>query len=210
MSPEEFVEKIATPLLPGLYNPWAQVCPTETNPAGALQRRLWLAEYLNCTKATLLLIGEAPGYQGCRYSGIPFTSERLLLEGAIPRISPLLGRRITTRPKPWSEPSATIVWKALHEYLLAESTVLFNAVPWHPEGKSGPHSNRTPNRKEIELGEYFLKLFLNLYPKTAVAAVGNTASGTLARLGVDHRKLRHPANGGANKFRAGIADIARA
>ena len=33
-----------------------------------------------------LLIGEASGYQGCRISGIPFTSERLIMEGVVPRL----------------------------------------------------------------------------------------------------------------------------
>lgn len=209
MSPEEFVAMIAEPSLPGLYNPWSQVCPTETDPEGFRNRRRWLTEHLSCAEAKLLLIGEAPGYQGCRYSGVPFTSERLLLEGAIPRISSLLGHRITIREKPWSEPSATIVWKALHDHQVAETTVLFNAVPWHPEGKAGPHSNRTPNRKEIELGEAFLEQFLKLFPHAFVGAVGRTASGTLNKLGVQHTMLRHPANGGASMFRAGISELVR-
>src|SRR6185369_3557126 len=98
--------------LPGLFNPWQDHCPHDVDadaPAWKLER---LGRHLDCDPA-FILVGEAPGYQGCRYSGIAFTSERLLIEGTIPRI-PALPNRLSTRRLPFSEPSATIVWKTLY------------------------------------------------------------------------------------------------
>ena len=201
----KFINAISKPNLPGMHNPWSQICETETDQKkGHTARRKRLQHHLECPDPRILLIGEAPGYQGCRYSGIAFTSERLLLEGSIPRMPDMLGIRITSRSKPWSEPSATIVWKALYEQDLAEHAVLFNAVPWHPEGSKGPLSNRTPNTVEKEKGVEFLLMFLKLFKGVPVAALGNTASDNLNILGIKHTKLRHPANGGATLFREGL------
>lgn len=190
--------------LPGLFNPWSQVSELDLKPDGDLLRRERLFEHWSAPNPRLLLIGEAAGYQGCRFSGIPFTSERLILEGKIPRISALLAERISSRERPWSEPSATIVWKTLAELGVASSTVLFNAVPWHPEGVRGPLSNRTPKAKERRVGMPYLARFLALFPDVPVAALGNIASSTLSELGCAHQKVRHPAYGGATKFREGL------
>jgi len=204
---DRFVEAVSQPSYPSMHNPWRDRCHTDLDSAAAEIRQGRLRNHLLTPNPQLLIIGEAPGYQGCRYSGLAFTSERLLMERVIPRMSGLDGGRITDRQKPWSEPSATIVWKALYEKGLARSTVLFNAVPWHPEGKRGIHSNRTPTTEEKQHGLQYLKDLLEIYPGVPVAALGNTASETLAALEVKHTKLRHPANGGATKFREGLAQL---
>lgn len=200
----EFIAAVSKPQLEGMFNPWSQACPTERDPTGYLARRERFRAHMN-SDAKVVLIGEAPGYQGCRYSGIAFTSERLLLEGQIPGIE--LPERITDRNRPWSEPSATIVWGALHELGIADKAVLFNAVPWHPMGKNGIHSNRTPTPDEKAAGLPYLSWFLGLYPDAFVVALGNTAAENLDEVGVEYTKVRHPANGGATKFREGIREL---
>lgn len=202
---DDFIEAISKPQLPGMHNPWSQSCVLEADPAGYVARRERLKRHLECPSPQLLLIGEAPGYQGCRYSGVAFTSERQLLAGTIPRMSDLQGQRITTSRLSRTEPSATIVWGALHEHGLAEHAVMFNAVPWHPEGPEGPESNRTPSPDEKALGASFLRMFLDLFEGVPVLALGGTASHSLNNIGVAHTKLRHPANGGATLFREGLA-----
>ncbi|MFQ5598311.1 MAG: uracil-DNA glycosylase [Nitrospiria bacterium] len=186
-----------------MFNPWAQRCDSETDPKGHIMRRERFLAHLSGPYPRILLIGEAAGYQGCRFSGIPFTSERLLLEGKIPRI-PRLEKRITRRLRPWSEPSATIVWNTLYELNLAEYAVLFNAVPWHPAGKKGAFSNRAPTSDEKAASIRYLKRFLNLYPGISIAALGVTAHAALDTLGRAHHRLRHPAYGGATAFRDGL------
>lgn len=203
----EFIASVSACGHINMHNPWLDRCATELHPDGPESRKARLKQHLSTPNPKLLIIGEAPGYQGCRYTGLAFTSERLLMEGAIPRMEGLDRERITSRNRPWSEPSATIVWGALHEHGLAEETVLFNAVPWHPEGAKGPHSNRTPSTSEKREGFKFLGMLLEIYPGIQVAALGNTASDLLTEQGVDHVKLRHPANGGATLFRNGLAKI---
>lgn len=75
--------------LQGLFNPWADHCPYETDDDGPNARLARLSRHLDCNPA-FILVGEAAGYQGCRYSGIAFTSERLLIE-LTPGAFPLLG-----------------------------------------------------------------------------------------------------------------------
>jgi len=84
---------------------------------------------------------------------------------------------------------------------------MFNAVPWHPEGNKGPLSNRTPTQEEKQAGIVYLQALLNMFKGITIAALGNTASENLNAMDIKHTKLRHPANGGAPKFRNGLADI---
>ncbi len=194
---------------PGLFNPWQEGCAfdTESNTLAAKLERLAL--HLDCD-AKLILVGEAPGYQGGRYSGVAFTSERLLMEGAIPRI-PKLKQRLSTRKLPFSEPSATIVWKTLERLGLAEHTILWNAVQLHPFKAESPWSNRTPTDVELSHGTEALKLLRAAYPKAKMLAVGQKAAGVLQAQGIPFEALvRHPANGGATLFAHGVTAAAEA
>src|SRR5882757_784285 len=106
---------------PHTFNPWTDLDPTtDLDRKAPAQRLARLTRHFAC-KPQYILVGEAPGYQGCKVSGIPFTSERLMMEGTIARIDPQ-ERRLSTRPRPWSEPSATIVWGTLHALGIADQT----------------------------------------------------------------------------------------
>lgn len=188
----------------GLFNPWCDACPFDTENNGPKARISRLAAHLDCD-ARLILVGEAPGYQGCRYSGIAFTSERLLLEGAIPRIEPIT-HRLSVRRLPFSEPSATIVWKTLYRLGVANDTLLWNAVQLHPFRAGEPWSNRTPTDAELAYGSSALELLARSFPKARIVAVGQKAAGVLRMLGISfHAAVRHPANGGATAFSEGLA-----
>ena len=204
---KKFIHAISLPKHARMFNPWSEQSDSDLDLNAHRLRQERLFRHLSAPNPKLVLIGEAAGYQGCRFSGIPFTSERLILEGKIPRIDQVWAKRISSRTRPWSEPSATIVWKILGELGLTESTVLFNAVPWHPEGKRGPLSNRSPTSKEKGEGSHYLNHFLSLFPNIPVAALGNIASGTLTELNIAHTKVRHPAYGGATKFRDGLRSL---
>src|SRR2546421_6265510 len=109
-----------------VFNPWWQI--DEENDIGRIapiirrqQLRAYLRERLG--KARLVVIGEALGYRGGHFSGIPMTSERILLEkkkdaGIEPNdvFSGIAPRRTSKSQKcrdGFSEPTATIVWSTL-------------------------------------------------------------------------------------------------
>src|SRR5207244_6232255 len=91
-------------------------------------------------EADVVAVGEAAGYQGMRWSGIAFTSEFDLLRWGDPF------RRSSRRPRPWKEPSGTIVHGILEELGAERRVILWNTVLTHPHLPNTPLSNhrRTP------------------------------------------------------------------
>jgi uracil-DNA glycosylase family 4 len=145
--------------------------------AGVRCRRL--EAYLEARDAaTVLLVGEAPGYRGARVSGIPFTSERQL-SGAGP-----------------AEATATIVQRVLLELGLTERVLLWNVVPTHPGTRT---SNRAPTPREVEGG---LPFAVELAEGRAVVGVGRIAAAAL-----EAPYVRHPSHGGARAFRDQLRDL---
>jgi len=192
--------------LAGLFNPWRDCCPHDAAGNGPAEKLDRLALHLDCDPG-FILAGEAPGYQGCRYSGIAFTSERLLGEGAIPRI-PALAGRLSNRRLPFSEPSATIVWKTLYRLGIANHTILWNAMQLHPYRPDNLWSNRTPSADEIKLGEPALRILIEAFPASRIIAVGKKSEGLLREMGFPIAgSVRHPANGGATEFAVGLKDL---
>ena len=186
-----------------VFNPWKQRDPgTDARDNGPTARRERLAAHLTRTPARIL-IGEAAGYQGCHVSGIPFTSERLVMAGVIPRVS-CDGRRLSSRRLPWSEPSATTVWDTLRTLGIEHDTVLWNAFPWHPHRRGELQSNRTPTGAERARGLVVLNALLAAFPAAAVFAVGRHAEAALHVTGREATTLRHPSMGGVTAFRRGL------
>ncbi|SDE05095.1 Uracil DNA glycosylase superfamily protein [Aquimonas voraii] len=186
-----------------LFNPWRNRCNFDTPTNGPEARLARLAAHLNCD-ARWILVGEAPGYQGCRYTGVAFTSERLLLEGQVPRQSVPEGR-LVHRARPFSEPSATLVYRALYRAGIAETTVLWNALQLHPHRCGKPWTNRPPTPSELALGTESLKRLVQAFPRANVIAVGRKAEALVASSGVRAvAAIRHPANGGASLFTHGL------
>jgi len=194
---------------PNVFNPWASSDAMDNAADGKsayVARRERLLCHLN-TKPLLLLIGEAPGFQGCHFSGVPFTNEKLILAGKIPRIS--VANRITTRKLPFCEPSATIVWGELHKLGIADRVVMWNAFAWHPHKPDQPYSNRAPSRRELVDGLPVLQGVLDHFVGVPIVPVGRVSENIMRELGVNSLpSLRHPAMGGATLFRAGLRSLA--
>jgi uracil-DNA glycosylase len=186
-----------------VFNPWTQRDEVNDGRCNGPEAR-WkrLSQHL-LAPATRILLGEAAGYQGCHVSGIPFTSERVIQSGAVPRVAGT-GMRLSLRTRPWSEPSATIVWRTLHSLGIATDTVLWNAFPWHPHVMGRLHSNRTPTRAERTCGVPVLQGLLRLFPNATLFAVGRHAQEALSELGITAIALRHPSMGGAGLFEKGL------
>ncbi|MGC2167337.1 MAG: uracil-DNA glycosylase [Gallionella sp.] len=192
--------------LNGLFNPYRDLCLHDTHSNGPKAKLKRLAMHLDCAPE-FIACGEAIGYAGGRYSGIAFTSERLLGEGVIPRIDATTSR-LTDRKLPFSEPSATIVWKTLFQLGIAERTILWNAIQLHPYKQNTTWSNRTPTPEEVALGEPALRLLIEAFPHAKIVAVGKKSDGLLRDIGIlPIGAVRHPANGGAKLFAAGMKDL---
>lgn len=155
-------------------------------------------------KPETILVGEAPGYNGCRLSGIPFTAERnITIEYKNKYLFGLNnGYKIRYINKPQSESSATIVW----EYLKLKDIypLIWNAFPFHPHLENDTESNRKPKIEELEFGKKIFEKLINMYNINKIIAIGNTANETLLKMGFNCRKVRHPANGGKNEFIIGM------
>lgn len=212
MSNRELAERLVAAVpakLPGLFNPWLDVGPDDTALNDAEARIGRLAAHLDC-EPEFICVGEAAGWLGMKRAAIAFTSERLLLEGAIPRV-PAPSGRLTTRRLPYSEPSATIVWKTLKQLGIAERTILWNALPLHPFKPGEPESNRTPTDFELMQGTEAMRLLVDAFPKAKVVAVGRKSELLLAEMGVATvGQVRHPANGGATAFAQGLEGLVSA
>jgi len=205
-----------------VFNPWWDV--DKQNDVGrnapAIRRRQ-LAAYLRkrLGKGTLAVIGEALGYRGGHFTGIPMTSERILLgkkpdngikpEHVFSSIKPRRTSKPEKCPDGFSEPTATIVWSTLLRLgLRPEEFVLWNAFPWHSfDPRCGLLSNRMPNKSERAAGLSALKAFLKLFPRNHLVALGKIAAAQLEELNVNARCIRHPASGGAKLFRLQIEEI---
>src|SRR5437773_11091262 len=180
-----------------VFNPWWEV-DNENDISGGSPaiRRNQLRAYLQkrLRKAHIAVIGEAIGYRGGHFSGIPMTSERLLLGRSkkvrlksndfFSHIKPRRTSNPEKCPDGFSEPTATIVWGTLLQLgLKPDQFVLWNAFPWHSfDPRRGMLSNRTPNKSEQAAGLPVLKAFLELFPRDQVVALGKITSAHLQGL----------------------------
>jgi uracil-DNA glycosylase len=160
-----------------------------------------MLEHALATGPDLLLVGEAPGYNGARRTGVPFTSERILLAGVEPPgiYGSARGFALATDDGRISaEQTATLVWREMAA--LGLFAVGWNAYPFHPHRPDNPQSNRTPRAAEVRAGQPFLAQAGALFAGVPLVAMGNTAARALTLLGLPYTKVRHPAQGGARLF----------
>lgn len=187
------------------FNQYRDVHPALDRPYGDAVRRHNLQEYLESfADARFALVGEAAGYCGCRFSGIPFTCETQLVGHA--RLAWTFGKelaRSSTSRVPWQERSASIVWEILGA---RTDCVLWNAFPWHPFGAAGPLSNRPPGR-DLQKGLGALSCFLALFPAAQPHAIGRVAERALEAIGVQAPYIRHPSHGGKRRFSTGVTGL---
>jgi hypothetical protein len=202
--------------MPQVFNPWRDVdlaydCTPQAAAIRCAQLTAYLSERLDCVQT--VLIAEAPGYQGARFSGMAMTSERILLgnhaavhpEHVFAGMAQRTSRADTTRggAQGMNEPTATVVWSHLLQAGYApRSFVLWNTFAFHPHHDGEPMSNRTPTPSEVATAASMLHQFLNLFPNAKVIALGRIAERTLHDLGLLASAVRHPSMGGAAQFRA--------
>jgi uracil-DNA glycosylase len=212
---DDFLWLLKTSPSTAVFNPWWEVdVQNDIGPTACRIRRNQLRVYLRerLVNARVAIVGEALGYRGGHFSGIPMTSERMLLgkqENIIAGIKPRRTSKPEICPMGFSEPTATIVWGALLRLgLKSDEFVLWNAFAWHSfDPRRGLLSNRMPNKSEQLSGRPALKGFLQLFRCEQTVALGKVAAEQLEAIGVKAPCVRHPASGGAKRFREQIKEI---
>lgn len=202
---EELSKEESTPILTNVYSPvmsQSEIC--RENLYNYLQR-------IMNNNSKVMLIGEAPGYHGCRLSGIAFTSEDKFTEDIIPGIMGKdLGYKIYSKGKPEREFSASTVWPKLKDWYFLHASVplLWNICPFHPHKENDFMSNRTPRKKEIERGiKYFLEL-VDIFEIQHIGCIGRKSYNTIKTMGINTsiEYLRHPSCGGKTEFEIMIGE----
>ena len=191
---------------PGVFNQYRDTDLRFDRPDGAAIRRRNLRRYLEAfADASYLLVGEAAGYAGCRFSGIPFTGEIQIVGEDCLLWARSLGFEQSSNDTPWRERSGQIVWEAFDG---RQDCALWNTFPWHPfNGK--PLSNRKPTPQELNQCTTVLKAALNLFSEAHVRAIGRVSEAKLHSLGVQAAYIRHPSHGGKPRFVAGVQSLPR-
>lgn len=195
-----------------VFNQWDETDPDFDCTDASEIRRNNLRKYLLARpQPRYVFVGEAPSWRGTRFSGIPMTSERILLGlRAQPRpcdvIPDATGRRTSKSDAAYpkkcnptdglAERTATTVWKATGDCGLSPMDfVLWNALPWHPHEYGTVLSNRKSRKftpKERQAGELFLSRVLReLYPSALPIAFGDYAACKIME--VECRAAPHPA-----------------
>ena len=172
-----------------------------------LQNLRHFLEHLSASGSDVFLVGEAPGYRGCRLTGIPFSSPRLLLESKAPIFQALRPNLFTSSDV--SEASARIVWETLEQ--AKTLPLLWNAFPFHPHRIGHPNSNRPLRKKELAEGVSFLAELAAIFQPGLFVAVGRSAQHALAtafsHLPIEY--VRHPSYGGKSEFQRQLSHILR-
>jgi hypothetical protein len=195
----------AWPSQPGLFNPYRDQDPRLDHPEAVLRRRQNLRHYLSCfgQRPPVFLLAEAPGPWGCRFSGVPLTSEAQLSDPAFP----VRGQPTSLHPTPHHEYSARIYWRVLQPWFPQFFT--WNSVPLHPHRIGSPLSIRTPSPREVRAFGGLLAELLAVLRPLHVVAIGRKAAYALAEVGVPAHGVRHPSQGGARLFAEGVQTIFR-
>ena len=203
MSLRRYAEHLFEQRPRGLVNPYRVHDPRLDVEDGWRLRRANLLAHWDVIDPAVVLVGEALGYRGGRFTGIPFSSERLILDGTVPSAG-----YATCRQGPLGEATATIVRRALDD--LGVDALGWNALPFHPHRPGEPMSNRSPAPAELRRHAPLLQGFIDAAPDVPVVAVGNAAARSLMRLGVAHQAVVHPARGRAKAFQDGLRRVLRA
>jgi hypothetical protein len=160
--------------------------------------------HLQQNPTPLMLVGEAPGYRGCRLTGIPFTSENVVRESKHPFF--MENRGVINVRSTEREATATILWGFLGVRPLP---LIWNAFPFHPHKANETETNRSPTEAEIQEGKKYLCALREIFRPRQICSIGRVGNRALSAVFPNEQFLciRHPANGGKREFVAGMVRL---
>ena len=181
-----FIERVfdCTRCQQSLMNPYLHTNPKHDPPEGLwTNRRKFQLDYIASKwDIRLVIVGEAPGLDGCGFGGIAFTGEH----NAVVDLG--LPNHHGTKVKLQKEQSANLIYGALAAYcdstgtdlaLAARRIYLTNAIMCVPLGKNGK-SITTPNADTKKQCRDCLIRQLELIRPRAVITLGANALGAVA------------------------------
>lgn len=161
-----------------------------------------LRRYFAMPHASVLLLGEAPGWRGMTVTGVPFVSAREGGAGVVP------GLELPEHPQaPW-EASSRVVWATLRDWR-GPIPLSWPVYPRHPFVAGDRRSNRTPRPAEVRAGAPVALELIRALGIETVVAVGRKAQGAIAMAGIEAPAIRHPAQGGAALFAEQLIELNR-
>jgi hypothetical protein len=197
---DQFVDLLQKYPSNGLFsNPWADWDRDfDTDEHAPHHRSNQLRAYLNARldTAKALLIAEASGYQGAKFSGIPMTCEQTLLghrgvscadvfdETIKPQRTscPEASSKQAVKRGGFREPTAGYVWRGMADRPgLSKKIVLWNLFAFHPHKDADTLTNRTPTKTEILNNRPVLDAFLRLFPDRPILSIGKKSEEYLTR-----------------------------
>jgi len=193
------------------FNQYRDCNPEVDVPDAAAIRLANLRSYMEkaCASASILVVGEAAGPWGARFSGVPFVGEKQLLDPSFPirgeRSSLAAPLRETRLAPPFVSNSARLFWEVLLPF--HERFVVWDAVPFHTHKPDDALTVRNPSKKEVaEFGEA-LQLIEAYVQPSRIVAVGRRAFEALEALGKSPVYVRHPSMGGKARFATGMQEV---
>lgn len=164
------------------FNPWYG------DDEAANQRRRNLLEFLQERRAApILLVAEAPGYRGCRQTGVPLTDP-----------SELSGTGTEER-------TATYVYEALRDFGIVDDVVMWNVFPFHPHPPGVHDRNRRLLDSEAKPFAPLVRFFAPA-SRSLVVAVGGKAKLGMTSAGIRFSHIPHPIRR-KTQFRQGLATL---
>lgn len=180
-----YLEKLVAFSGPMVFNPWRDQDPDyDIADAPKKRRQNFMAYFLpRIGRASHMIVAEAVGYQGGRFTGIAITCERMLLgyhhaieSSAVAPLplwrtsdadSPHIAKG-TQKDKGFNEPTDTVVWSAMVEAgINTYDSILWNIFPFHPHKSKAALTNRTPSEGELAIGWDYMKDLLDLHQTCA-------------------------------------------
>lgn len=197
---EKFIQLIKSQSGRDLFNQYSSKCDLHDRDDAPHIREDNLREYLNAVNSCdSILIGEAPGYIGCRRTGIPFTDNSHLK--SVSDTYNLCKLNTATKSGKDKENSALYMWREISR--LNNPPFVWNLIPLHPY-KQGPLKNRTPVKRDYENTKDVIIYLLENGNFNQFYSVGRIAEKYLEGLGHSSTYIRHPSHGGSTIFKRQI------
>jgi len=158
-----------------------------------------------------MMVGEAPGHNGCAMTGVPYTDDFRIAMADKSSVPPLADFSINDiaidkREKITKENSSGAIWDVLIETQFFP--LMWNVFPFHPHEVDKLSTNRVPTGKELRWSREFVFELQSIFSTIKhTYAIGKKALQYLD-LPQDHY-IRHPSYGGNIHCKNKILEIAK-